>query len=95
MEATILNLQENPPLTPKKVLASFMESYTPQQVKNHLWQLFYLAVKGGLEEPRSPITPEETALLIDQLTNLVTAVSTLHQAGRAINLNQQEGSRHE
>ena len=95
MEAIILNLEENTTLTPEESLAAFTCTYTPFQVQIKLWHLFYLAVKGGIEEPGSPITPEETALLIDQLINLVTAVSILHQESRANQNNQQEGSRHE
>ncbi|GAA4326180.1 hypothetical protein GCM10023149_28840 [Mucilaginibacter gynuensis] len=53
-----------------------------QFVVEKLWDIFRLAVKGGLEDKGTAYV-QEVALLFDQLISLVAAANALHQESGA------------
>ncbi|MFI5162360.1 MAG: hypothetical protein ACHQHN_13860 [Sphingobacteriales bacterium] len=89
MEAVFEHTNFNEELPFKEVMSNFFGVNTPESVKALFFKMFQCWVTKDCTL-KAEISDEEIALFFDQLTDLVAAAYTVHQANRASGPGQRE-----
>ncbi|MFI5161231.1 MAG: hypothetical protein ACHQHN_08130 [Sphingobacteriales bacterium] len=90
MEAVFAHKDFNFELPLKEVMETFFGVNTPESVKELFFRMFQCWVTKECNI-KAEISDEEMALFFDQLTDLVAAAYTVHQANRALQTGQEGG----